>query len=98
MKRNARRQRGKASLEMFEEAFHLVRSAPSVALASYYLGTLPFVLGLLWFWTDMSRSPFAYEHLDAAALGMASLFAWMILISTPSLRAAFSAAAACSCW
>src|SRR6516164_4848417 len=58
MKRNARRQQGKVSLELFEEAFHLVRSAPSVALASYYLGTLPFVLGLLWFWTDMSRSPF----------------------------------------
>ena len=77
MKRNARRQRGKASLEVFEEAFHLLRSAPSVALANYYLGTLPFVLGSLWFWSDMSRSPFAYEHLDAAALGMASLFAWM---------------------
>ncbi|HWW02259.1 MAG TPA: DUF4129 domain-containing protein [Candidatus Acidoferrum sp.] len=77
MKPNARRLRGKASLELLEEAFHLLRSAPTTALASYYLGALPFVLGSFWFWADMSRSPFAYQHLDAAALGLAVLFLWM---------------------
>ena len=77
MKRDARRLQGKASLELLEEAFNLLRSAPTTALAGYYLGTLPFVLGALWFWSDMSRSPFAYHHLDAATLGMAGLFLWM---------------------
>ena len=62
---------------MIEEAIHLLRAAPISALATYYLGTLPFVLGLLYFWADMSRSPFAYQHLPGAALGLAGLFLWM---------------------
>lgn len=86
MKRNTRRLQGKASLEIFEEAFHLVRSAPAAALASYYLGTLPLVLGLLWFWADMSRSPFAFQHLGGATLGLAVLFVWMKLWQTMYAR------------
>ena len=47
------------------------------ALASYYLGGLPFVLGALYFWADMSRSAFASQRLAGGALGMAALFLWM---------------------
>ncbi len=43
----------------------------------YFLGTIPFVLGLLFFWADMSRSPFASQHLAGASLRMALLFFWM---------------------
>src|ERR1051325_3867002 len=67
----------RGALELIEQAVHLLRTAPAGTLASYYLGALPFVLGLLYFWTDMSRSPFAYDHLAAATLGVAALFLWM---------------------
>lgn len=77
MKSVPRRQQGKDALELIEEAVHLLRTAPAGALAAYYLGGLPFVLGLLYFWADMSRNPFAYEHAAEASLGLAMLFLWM---------------------
>ena len=72
-----RRQQGKAAFDLIEEAVHLLRTAPTATLAVYYLGAIPFVLGLLYFWTDMSRSPFAGQHLADSALGVAALFLWM---------------------
>jgi Domain of unknown function (DUF4129) len=72
-----RRQPGKGAFDLIEEAVHLLRTAPAATLAVYYLGAMPFVLGLLYFWTDMSRSPFAAGHLSGASLGMAALFLWM---------------------
>ena len=77
MKRALHRIEGKSGLELLEEATHLLRTTPLSALASYYLGTLPLVLGLLYFWADMSRSPFAAQHLASASLGLAVLFLWM---------------------
>jgi hypothetical protein len=76
MKR-ARRQQGKSALDLIEEAVQLLRTAPAGTLAVYYLGVAPFVLGLLFFWADMGRSPFARQHLADASLGMALLFFWM---------------------
>jgi hypothetical protein len=72
-----RRQQGKGALELLEEATHLLRTAPVAALAAYYLGALPFVLGLLFYWADMSRNPFARQHLADASLAMGVLFLWM---------------------
>jgi len=72
-----RRQQGKGSFDLIEEATHRLRTAPVATLAVYYLGSIPFVLGLLYFWADMSRSPFAGQHLIDSALGMAALFLWM---------------------
>src|SRR5436190_6587746 len=77
MKRGDRRQSGKGAIELIEEAIHLLRSAPGSTLAGYYAGALPFVLGLLYFWSDMSRSPVANQHLPGASLGVAVLFLWM---------------------
>jgi hypothetical protein len=77
MKRVRRRLEGKGGLELVEEATHLLRTAPAAALAAYYIGAIPFVLGLLYFWADMSRSPYASQHLADAALGMAALFVWL---------------------
>jgi hypothetical protein len=77
LKGAARRREGKGALELIEEATHLLRCAPPSALAAYYLGALPFVLGFLYFWVDMARSPFAYQHLTGAALAVAGLFFWM---------------------
>lgn len=76
MKRR-RQQQAKGALEWIEEATHLLRTSPLSVLGAYYIGALPFVLGLLFFWADMSRSPFAKQHVVEAALGMALLFLWM---------------------
>jgi len=67
----------KSAVRMIEEAFFVLRSAPGSLLTYYYLGGVPFVLGLLYFWADMSRSAYAHEHIATAALGLAVLFVWM---------------------
>jgi len=71
------RQQGRRALDLIEEATHLLRTAAPATLAVYFLGTIPFVLGLLFFWADMSRSPLAPQHLAAGSLGMTALFFWM---------------------
>jgi hypothetical protein len=71
------KQSEKPPFELIEEAFHLVRLAPSSALAQYYLGSLPFVLGLLFFWSDMARSAYAEQRLIPGVLGLTGLFVWM---------------------
>ena len=68
---------GRGALDLIDEAVHLLRRAPAGLLAVYYVGAMPFVLGLLYFWADMSRSAFAEKHLAASALGLAGLFIWM---------------------
>jgi uncharacterized membrane protein YuzA (DUF378 family) len=72
-----RRQEGRPAFDLIEEATHRLRTAPVATLAVYYLGAIPFVLGLLYFWADMSRSPFAGQHLVDSSLGLAALFLWM---------------------
>ncbi|HLH55181.1 MAG TPA: hypothetical protein VKY92_16365 [Verrucomicrobiae bacterium] len=76
-KRERRRLLGKAALEIIEEAVHLLRSATAASFSWYFAGTLPFVLGLLYFWGDMSRSPFAAQHLVGGAITLSALFLWM---------------------
>src|SRR5258706_918390 len=79
MKRSRVQRIEKGAIELIEEAVHLVRQAPISTLALYYIGSLPFVIGLLYFWAEMSRSPFASEHLAGESLGVALLFLWMKL-------------------
>ena len=83
----------KSAIELCEEAVYLLRRAPAPALAAYYTGSLPFILGFLFFWADMSHSSFAYDHCAPAALGLALLFSWMIYwqaLFVRSLRAEVS--------
>jgi hypothetical protein len=82
MKPAQRRQQGRNAFDVIEEATHLLRTAPAATLAIYYLGTIPFVLGLLFFWADMSRSPLAPQHIGGASFGMALLFFWMKFCQT----------------
>jgi hypothetical protein len=67
----------RTALEVIEEAVQLLRAAPAGALLCYYLGSVPCLLGLLYFWADMSRSAFAREHLIESALGVGTLYVWM---------------------
>ena len=66
-----------SAIRIIEEAVDLLRSAPGSLLAGYYLGSTPFVLGLMYFWADMSRGANAGEHCTLAALSLASLYIWM---------------------
>ncbi|NOS68914.1 MAG: DUF4129 domain-containing protein [Verrucomicrobia bacterium] len=77
MKRNRRKQHDMGAVEWIEEATHRLRTAPLGVTALYFIGPLPFVIGLLFFWADMSRNPFAKQHVVEASLGMAALFLWM---------------------
>jgi hypothetical protein len=72
---------GKAigALTLIEQALYLLRRGQSGALAAYYTGTLPFVLALLYFWSDMSRNASAASYCSPAAAGVALLFIWMKL-------------------
>src|SRR5215475_11566698 len=69
----------KPGIELIEETTHLLRTTPVETLATYYAGTIPFVLEFLYFWTDMSVSPYANQHLAKASLTTTVLFFWMKL-------------------
>ena len=66
-------------LDLIEQAVHTLRLASPGTLLCYYLGTAPFVLGALWFFSEMSRSGLAGQHLVGGALGLTALFVWMKL-------------------
>ncbi|HWB59982.1 MAG TPA: hypothetical protein VG733_10845, partial [Chthoniobacteraceae bacterium] len=68
---------GKGALELVEEAVQLLRRAPIPVHLFYYIGSVPFVLALLYFWSDMSRGAFAYDRIVGSSLELAFLFLWM---------------------
>jgi hypothetical protein len=72
-----RHQTGRPALDLLEEAVHLLRTSPGAIWAWYYLGALPFVLMLLYFWTDMSWSADAPEDCAVGAMETALAFVWM---------------------
>lgn len=77
MKRRQQAVRGKAALDLIEEAFQLLRTVPVGVYASYGIGAVPFALGFLFFWADMSRGAFAHEWCVEEALALALLYLWM---------------------
>src|SRR3954468_8839180 len=68
---------GRSAVDFLEETVQLLRLTPTSTLMTYFLGSVPFVLGFLYFWTDMSRSTFAAERHPQGALLVALLFLWM---------------------
>jgi hypothetical protein len=68
---------GPSPLEWIETAAHLLRSAPAGALLCYYTGSATCLLGLLYFWADMSKGAFAAGHITESALNAAALYIWM---------------------
>ena len=75
--KKAPRHHSKSAILLLEEAVHLLRKAPMFLLSGYYIGTLPFILGLFYFWADMSRSADAQSYHAVASLGVALLYIWM---------------------
>jgi Domain of unknown function (DUF4129) len=90
MKRARRPSADKGAIELVEEAVHLLRRASFSTLAIYFVGTMPFVAGMLYFWAEMSRSPFAYQHLAGESLAIAALFIWMKVWQARFARALWS--------
>ncbi len=62
---------------LFEEAFGALRHAPAPVGSAYLIGTVPFLLGFLYFCADMSWHAQAPRRMVGAALGLAALFVWM---------------------
>jgi hypothetical protein len=64
------------SIDLLEEAVNLLRGASLDTAVTYLFGAAPFTLAFLFFLTDMNRSPYAFEHLPWASLGLALLYVW----------------------
>jgi hypothetical protein len=63
------------AIEILEQSVNLLRSSPR-ALIIYLAGAIPFTLAALVFLNDMLLSPFAFDHLASASLGLAALYIW----------------------
>jgi hypothetical protein len=85
-----KRRREKSPVELYEEAVYLLRSAPAAVLAAYYIGALPFVLGLLFFWADMTQNAVAYDYCAPASLAVALLYCWMMYWQAVFVRGLYS--------
>ncbi|MEK6697432.1 MAG: DUF4129 domain-containing protein [Nitrospirota bacterium] len=77
MNRKVQRRKGKPAVELIEEAVHLLRRSAGRLLTPYYAGSLPFLLGFLYFWADMSRGANAWQHGAGEAFFVSALFIWM---------------------
>jgi hypothetical protein len=77
MKTAELRKSGKSSIDLVEEAMQVLRSASLESYAVYYAGAIPFVIGVLYFWTVMSQNPSAGSNLTEMSLVVAVLFIWM---------------------
>ena len=62
---------------IIDEAIALLREIPKPVLSLYFAGSVPFVLGALYFWSEMSRSSFAASYASSASFILALLFIWM---------------------
>jgi hypothetical protein len=71
-----RRHIGSPSIDVIEESVALLRQTPLPAHLAYYLGAIPFWLGLLYFISDMSRDAYAADRLGDGSLGIALLYIW----------------------
>jgi hypothetical protein len=67
----------KPALELCDEAMFLLRHAPAAAWTVYLAGVGPFLLGLLYFWTDMTRGVLSETRLVSGAFLLSVLFVWM---------------------
>lgn len=64
-------------IDLVERAVHLLRLTPLSDLLLFYIGAVPFVMGFLFYLSDMASSPFAAERCAGSALGIAVLYIWL---------------------
>ncbi|HEV2695954.1 MAG TPA: DUF4129 domain-containing protein [Verrucomicrobiae bacterium] len=90
-------QDGRPALDLIEDAVHLLRATPARVWLAYYAGAIPFSLGLLFYWADMSCGAFAERRCPSSAFGLAILFVWLKCwqtVFTSALRTGLGAAPA----
>jgi hypothetical protein len=75
----------RSAIDIMEEAVHVLKKDPFL-LVPYYIGSLPFVLGLVYFWTEMSTGSSAWRYSSQAAWGLSLLFLWMKVWQTVYAR------------
>lgn len=75
--RSAHATHGTSPLELIEEAVQDLRGLPGSAHAAFLVGTVPCVLGMLWFWADMSRGAWADRRCAQGSAVVALLYVWM---------------------
>lgn len=77
MSRSPKKKDVPGAVELVEEAVHLVRSAPAAAWAIYFAGSVPWVLGLGYFWATTSWFAPRPEEILWRAIGLAALYLWL---------------------
>lgn len=71
------RSNGPSGITVASEALHLLRTAPFHITACYFFGTLPFLLLMIYFCSDMSRGAYAHKHCLPVSMWLVILFVWM---------------------
>lgn len=66
-----------SAVDLIEEGLHLLRQTSMRAWSVYLCGVAPFLVGLLFFWTEMATSGLAEGNLLPGSLAMATLFVWL---------------------
>ncbi|MET0262203.1 MAG: hypothetical protein ABW223_04850, partial [Rariglobus sp.] len=77
MSRARKKSDGPGAVALVEEAVHLARSAPAAAWAIYFSGTVPWVLGLGYFWATTSWFAARPEEILWRAMGLTALYLWL---------------------
>jgi len=72
-----KKQNKQRTIDLLETALHLLRCLSSSSWLFYLLGTLPFVLGLLFFFSEMIFHPFASARCLPESMGLVLLYIWM---------------------
>lgn len=75
--RKPERPSGQPAVEVVEEATHLLRQLPARGWLLFHGTSIPFVLMLLVFWSEMARAPDASDRLVSEALILAALYILM---------------------
>jgi hypothetical protein len=67
----------RSALDLIEESAELLRQLPGRVWLIYFVGTVPWALGLLFFWVDMTTGGWGEHHAEPGAIALALLFLWM---------------------
>lgn len=76
-RRIRRRRAERSSLQILEEAFHLLRRVDARAWLWFFAGAAPFAVAMLYFAADMSRSGLAGRSALAVSAAAVAFYFWM---------------------
>lgn len=64
-------------MDLIEESAELLRQLPGAVWLIYFTGTVPWALGLLHFWVDMTTGGWGEHHAEPGAMALTLLYLWM---------------------